>query len=810
MSEKFTVVLDAGHGGTALADGSTPNNATGANGLLEKDLTLEIARLAAAKLDANNFQTVLTRNDDRNLPLAERARKSRESGADAFVSIHFNGHKNSSVDGTEVYISKASDEKDAALANELVRTIALAASLPSRGVRKTDFTILKGDFHVAKTAACLIEMAYLTNPQQANKLLSSAYVEHLAAAVAQSVANYANQISYAASFAEDNSKAEKIVAEVSKEHADPKNFPIDLPEMGKGTDTISISIPQNLKFSRWEIEVLAMSTGAGYKVSQSPKAGAEGVHQITIDWWHLPYGKINYKFKAYASRDGRSAATEKIVFDKAGWMENAKDQIAQGVPLQLAVKGDKAKLIYEAIQKYQASQKGNQASADGVAIAMEPITITVVILVGIVIFGILVALGLFTLGAIIKMALDKGYNVKDTKYKAAVGEGQTKQEHEIAFNISKPEKALETAPAQSFPLGLNDDLDAGYFQPLDYSSEAFDAPCGNSAGIKRGEEYVEFAAMPIKSKRPNSKENVFLRWCDIPKNKCEVDVVIHLHGWDIRDKKDKFFFEYVVENSGLDLLKPDGTLTRQRPTLCILPFGEPYQMPDPEKDSRIGYNFPFLTGSSDGLQKLKDFSLKYLSDRYKTVFNAGRLILTAHSGGGKAILAILGFKKYDVSEVHLFDSTYESNQQKLVDWANAKINEDAKLVAAGSPPKSALRVLYQPFNSDCNTSGTAAGSRNIEQEISGKLKTNPNLSSRYRVQPTRIRHTGIPKTFGFQLLADASSKLDDTFAEKFIHPCCQKDPAKCGVKEPFKQQSLSYEYEDPDYFAASETNFRNY
>lgn len=465
MSHKFTVVLDAGHGGTVLADASTPNNAVGANGILEKDLTLKIARIAAAKLAANNFQTVLTRSDDRNLSLAERARKSRESGADAFVSIHFNGHKDTNVDGTEVFISNAWDEKDVALANELAQTVSLAASVSSSGVRKTNFTILKGDFHVAKTAACLIEIAYLSNPQQANKLLSPSYIEHLASAIAQSVAAYSDRISYASSLAEKT--GEQTIAEVTKEHSDPKNFPIDLPEMGKGTDTINISIPQNLKFSRWEVEITALSTGAGYEVSQAPKAGAGGVQQIAIDWHHLPYGKISYKFKAYASLDGRSAATEKIVFDKAGWMEKAKDQIAQGVPLQLAVKGDKAKLIYEAIQKYQASQKGKQAGAGGVAIAMEPITITVVVLVGIVIFGILVTLGLLTLGAIIKMALDKGYNVKDTKYKAAVGEGQTKQEHEIAFNITKPEKAAETAPAQSYSFGLDDELNTGDFQPLD-------------------------------------------------------------------------------------------------------------------------------------------------------------------------------------------------------------------------------------------------------------------------------------------------------------------------------------------------------
>src|SRR5262245_54660658 len=299
--------------------------------------------------------------------------------------------------------------------------------------------------------------------------------------------------------------------------------------------------------------------------------------------------------------------------------------------------------------------------------------------------------------------------------------------------------------------------------------------------------------MSRESDRPNKKENVFLRWCDIPKNRCEVDVVVHFHGWDIRTEK-KAFFEFAVKNSGLDLLKPDGALTRQRPTLCILPFGKGEKMPG--KDHRIKYTFPFLTGKNDGLQQLIDFSLKYLADRYKSAFTMGRLILTAHSGGGAAVSSILQIlskgslvlRKKDIDEIHLFDSTY-GDQQSFIDWATNKIN-----ASEASAKSGALRVLYQPFDSKCNESGTAAGSRQIEKGISDKTKKYPGLNSRYRVQPTRIEHPSIPKTFGFQLLANASADLDDSFVNKdSVHPCCQKSPAKCGVKEPARPQSLSFE-----------------
>jgi N-acetylmuramoyl-L-alanine amidase len=469
MTEKFTVVLDAGHGGTTLVEGSTPNNVVSPNGLFEKDLTLKIAKAVSSKLPAGNFKTILTRTDDRNLSLSERAKKSREHGADAFISIHFNGNKKPDYDGTEVFVSESSDEKDLALANELLKNVANAATIRKRGIQTVDFTVLKGKYRIAKTAACLIEMAYLTNPQQSKKLLSEKYLDELAAAVAKSVVNYSKQAAYSQSFAEQNNQ-EKLVAEVVKEHEEKFKFAVELPKISKETDVITFEIPNGLKMSYWEVEVLATSTGAGYKVIKFPPPKSEGKQSIHIEWNHLPYGKINYKFKAYASPDG-IATPKKIYFNSSRWLEKSKDQITQGVPLSLAVKGEKAKQIYRAIQKHQAKQtdKAQQSSYEDYSTAMEPITITVVVLVGLVIFGILVVLGMLTLGAIIKMALDKGYNVKDTKYKAGVGEGATRQDHEIAFNITKPENQTRSS-AKSFTFGLDDDLDSQHFESLNSTS----------------------------------------------------------------------------------------------------------------------------------------------------------------------------------------------------------------------------------------------------------------------------------------------------------------------------------------------------
>jgi N-acetylmuramoyl-L-alanine amidase len=95
-----TVAIDAGHGGH---DNGTRNPALQ---LVEKDLTLDVARRLSALLEARGYAVIMTRTDDTFIPLEERPR--RAVGADLFISIHFNGVGKKSVTGTETYVlSKA-------------------------------------------------------------------------------------------------------------------------------------------------------------------------------------------------------------------------------------------------------------------------------------------------------------------------------------------------------------------------------------------------------------------------------------------------------------------------------------------------------------------------------------------------------------------------------------------------------------------------------------------------------------------------------------------------------------------------------
>lgn len=812
------IVIDPGHGGSEKIGGSSPNNAAGANGMLEKNLTLDIARRMASVLK-DSARVLLTRNDDVNLSLAERANLARRNDAAIFLSLHFNGFKDRNVDGAETFVASRAGSSSERLARQVLDHLVNVTQGANRGVKRADLGVLLPDRHLPQTAACLAEIAFLTNPAQAKKLEDAAYRQQIAAALGDAILISLSSSSFSAqslSFDYENGHSD------SRYFRPPDYYPLgDAPKfeikesVGKG----GANKPGDVFAAKRRLIELGFDW-----ITLDKKMDAETIHAIRLfqsivndsktlsgdgkidvgantykwlqavnapRWRKMPKGStgegfINFE---YSDENIHIYGTDWLADTLAGAGIHYRDNYLKSHPTAALLTVNDASLARGGkAPPHSEHQTGMDCDlrlprTDGKT--------------GGINIGKPAELLLFDRNAAraILQALKAQPLVSRLLFndQTLIDEGLCKKStpdhnHHIHVDISPPAIVNDLKHYRS-----GGRLYQGSHQDdIDYQTRALDANCDNSVEVKRDEKYLEFAPMSRESDRPNKKENVFLRWCDIPKNRCEVDVVVHFHGWDIRTKKTAFF-EFAVNNSGLDLLKPDNTLTRQRPTLCILPFGKGEKMPDP--DNRIKYTFPFLT-SKDGLRQLIDFSLKYIADRYKSAFTIGRLILTAHSGGGAAVSSILQklsngslvLGKKDVDEVHLFDSTY-GDQQSFIDWAANKINTSETSAKSG-----ALRVLYQPFGGKCKESGTIAGSRQIEKGISDKTKKYPGLNSRYRVQPTRIEHLSIPKIFGFQLLADAGADLDDSVVnENSVHPCCQKSPAKCGVKELVRPQSSSFE-----------------
>ncbi|HWB82133.1 MAG TPA: tyrosinase family protein [Nannocystaceae bacterium] len=117
------IVIDPGHGGRQPSGRSTPFGHRSGDGVLEKDVTLQLGRLVAARMGGS---TVLTRTTDTNPSLAERAAIARGRGARAFVSLHLLEPRFGATGrGATVMVHPAAPARAAALAfavrSELVR-----------------------------------------------------------------------------------------------------------------------------------------------------------------------------------------------------------------------------------------------------------------------------------------------------------------------------------------------------------------------------------------------------------------------------------------------------------------------------------------------------------------------------------------------------------------------------------------------------------------------------------------------------------------------------------------------------------------
>jgi N-acetylmuramoyl-L-alanine amidase len=216
---KMRIVVDAGHGGR---DGGT----VGRDGLLEKDLVLEIGqRLGRLLKDRLGMDVIYTRQNDRYIPLDERVSITNQAQADLFVSVHANYSDLPSARGVETYYTQffmlpTSKDADVPPAAELASTAATPSLSPAdlqeraqqsrrlaesvqhslygilasqnpglrdRGIKEANFQVLTE----STMPGILAEVSFVSSPTDEQKLRSNAYREQVAEALYKGIARYA-------------------------------------------------------------------------------------------------------------------------------------------------------------------------------------------------------------------------------------------------------------------------------------------------------------------------------------------------------------------------------------------------------------------------------------------------------------------------------------------------------------------------------------------------------------------------------------------------------------------------------------------
>ena len=218
------IVLDPGHGGDDV--GALSQNKK----LREKDIALSVSKKTASLLKERGYKVLLTRSNDRFIKLRSRTSFANDKGAHLFISIHANAAPNKEkakiMNGIETYfLSPSRSERSMNAANlenkadtdemnyftklsflnflnrekiiasnklaidiqaGLLKSVRASYKVSDGGVREAPFWVLVG----ALMPAVLIEIGYISHPEESQKIANSKYQDHIAKGIADGVDEY--------------------------------------------------------------------------------------------------------------------------------------------------------------------------------------------------------------------------------------------------------------------------------------------------------------------------------------------------------------------------------------------------------------------------------------------------------------------------------------------------------------------------------------------------------------------------------------------------------------------------------------------
>ncbi len=213
------IMIDPGHGGH-------DPGAIGVRGLKEKDVTLRVAKMLKAAIERRwNVEVLMTRMDDRFVPLEERTAMANTLGADLFISIHANASRSNRARGVETYyLQWARDEHAMEVAarenavttarmHELKKFIRMILQNPKveesrdlasyiqkglvgslkAGYKVKDLGIKTAPFYVlmgAEMPAVLVEIAFITHPEEGKRLRDEKYLQRIVQGIIRGLERY--------------------------------------------------------------------------------------------------------------------------------------------------------------------------------------------------------------------------------------------------------------------------------------------------------------------------------------------------------------------------------------------------------------------------------------------------------------------------------------------------------------------------------------------------------------------------------------------------------------------------------------------
>ncbi|HFI0408792.1 TPA: GBS Bsp-like repeat-containing protein [Streptococcus suis] len=309
-ARSYTIYIDPGHGGV--------DSGASYGGVYEKNLALSVANKLKENLIQLGYQVLMTRTADYNVDFkTERSKMANQSNADLFISIHFNA-TGLKVTGTGIetywyqydpeYQSKinAAMHNDPTrlaeseiLANQVQASLISGTGAVNRGVRRETFAVLR------ETAipAILVELGFMDNPSDLQKIKQDSYQTKLANALAQGIDNWYGAVG---SKPTSGTSTQKKSTEQSQMTTSQQSFfnnilPAIQQVSQKNSIVTSVMLAQSILESGWGTSQLATNAYNifGIKADSSWKGNT-----YTVQTKEVVNGKtitVEKQFRAYKS-----------------------------------------------------------------------------------------------------------------------------------------------------------------------------------------------------------------------------------------------------------------------------------------------------------------------------------------------------------------------------------------------------------------------------------------------------------------------------------------------------------------------------
>ncbi len=181
---KFSVVIDPGHGGT-------DPGAIGIGGIRETDVVLEVSKIVEKLLSENGVKVRLTRTNEVDMDLPPRVSFANKINADIFISIHANASrgKRRDINGLETFYFRG--WRGRLLAKGIQKQILrVSPGSPDRGVKQGRYYVIKN----TRMPAVLVEIGFLTGRLDARRLDKKSHRKRIAYAIAKGILEYLSKV----------------------------------------------------------------------------------------------------------------------------------------------------------------------------------------------------------------------------------------------------------------------------------------------------------------------------------------------------------------------------------------------------------------------------------------------------------------------------------------------------------------------------------------------------------------------------------------------------------------------------------------